>query len=49
VSPLSNLGTLPPLHPMVVGMMGWEGRRTFVEIPVVTKVLGGYEFVSAFG
>jgi hypothetical protein len=46
ISLLSNLGTLPPFHPMAVGMMGWEIRGTFVEALVVTKVWGGYEFVS---
>jgi hypothetical protein len=39
MSPLPNFGNLPSSHLVVVEIMGWEGRRTFVWAPVVTKGL----------
>jgi hypothetical protein len=47
ISCLLNLGTLKTSNPMVIGMMGWEIRETFVEALVVTNSSSGYEFVSA--
>jgi hypothetical protein len=48
MSPMSNFGTLLPSHPVVFWVMGWGCRMTSAEAPVVTKLWGGYEFLSAF-